>query len=83
MLMRRHFQLMDMLLVDIVDGVFGPGERLPSESELAEQFGSSRGVVRETIRALEERGVVRDAAAAQHLRRRIEGPSARYSAFRR
>jgi GntR family transcriptional repressor for pyruvate dehydrogenase complex len=58
MLMRRHFQLMDMLLVDIVDGVFGPGERLPSESELAEQFGSSRGVVRETIRALEERGVV-------------------------
>jgi GntR family transcriptional repressor for pyruvate dehydrogenase complex len=48
----------DVLLVDIVDGVVAPGERLPSESELAEQFGTSRGVVRETIRALEERSVV-------------------------
>lgn len=38
---------------------------------------------RAVLARLEERGGVRDAAAAQHLRRRIEGPSARYSAFRR
>jgi transcriptional regulator len=38
---------------------------------------------RAVLAHLEERGAPRDAAAAQHLRRRIEGPSARYSAFRR
>jgi transcriptional regulator len=38
---------------------------------------------RAVLARLEERGTVRDAVAAQHLRRRIDGPSAGYSAFRR
>lgn len=38
---------------------------------------------RAVLARLEERGTHRDAAAAAHLRRRIDGPSARYSAFRR
>ena len=56
--MRLHLQLMNVLLIDIADGVVAPGERLPSESELAAHFGFSRGVAREAIRALEERSIV-------------------------
>lgn len=38
---------------------------------------------RAVLARLEDRGGARDGAAAQHLRRRIDGPIARYSAFRR
>lgn len=36
----------------------GPGERLPSERELGEQFGVSRTVIREAVRALAAKGVI-------------------------
>ena len=55
---RLHQQLMRVLMEEIVRGRFEQGARLPSEAELAAQFGASRGVVRETLRGLEERGVV-------------------------
>ncbi|MEO3868704.1 FCD domain-containing protein [Nonomuraea sp. B12E4] len=42
---------------DIRSGAIEPGVKLPSERELASQFGASRGVVREVLRRLE----------AQHL----------------
>ena len=50
-----------MLVVvnDIVSGGIPPGEMLPGEAELAKQFSVSRGVSREAIRGLEERGLVR------------------------
>lgn len=35
-----------------------PGDRLPSERELCEQFGLSRTVIREAIKTLAERGLV-------------------------
>jgi len=35
-----------------------PGERLPSERELQVQFQSGRGVIREAIRALKQKGLV-------------------------
>lgn len=35
-----------------------PGERLPSERELQAQFQSGRGVIREAIRALKQKGLV-------------------------
>jgi GntR family transcriptional repressor for pyruvate dehydrogenase complex len=41
----------------IATGVYKPGERLPREEDLAERFQVSRGVVRESIRGLEERGM--------------------------
>jgi len=34
------------------------GERLPSETELARQFGVNRSTVREALRELESRGLV-------------------------
>lgn len=49
---------MKLLLLDIGSGVFRPGELMPSEAELAQRFEVSRGVVRESIRGLEERGLV-------------------------
>jgi GntR family transcriptional repressor for pyruvate dehydrogenase complex len=48
----------DRLLEAIVDGRLAPGALLPSERELGAQFGVSRTVIREAIRALTTRGVV-------------------------
>jgi DNA-binding FadR family transcriptional regulator len=42
----------------IVTGRWQPGERLPSERQLVEQFGVSRSVVREVLRSLQERGLI-------------------------
>jgi DNA-binding FadR family transcriptional regulator len=46
------------LVAGIVEGEFSPGEMLPKEQALAARFDVSRGVAREVIRALQERGVV-------------------------
>ena len=49
---------MRVLIADIVAGVLQPGDRLPPEADLARRFGVSRGVARECVRGLEERGLV-------------------------
>lgn len=43
----------------IMDGRYPAGAKLPSERELADQHGISRPVVREALRSLAERGLVR------------------------
>lgn len=43
----------------ISSGVYAPGEQLPSEPELASQFGVSRGTLREALSVLEKEGVIR------------------------
>lgn len=43
----------------IFDGELDPGDRLQSERELAEQFGVSRITVRDALRVLEARGLIR------------------------
>jgi len=43
----------------ILSGRFRPGDRLPTERELAQQFGVSRVTVRDALRALEAGGLVR------------------------
>src|ERR671915_2498515 len=55
---RLHRQLMRVLVADIVTGVVPAGNMLPREADLAREFGVSRGVAREAIRGLEERGLV-------------------------
>ena len=50
--------MMKLLIADIVGGQLAEGVRLPREADLAVQFNVSRGVARECIRALEERGLV-------------------------
>ena len=56
---RLHTELMDALLARVAGGTYPVGSMLPKEERLAEELDVSRGVVRECIRALEERGVVR------------------------
>src|SRR5690349_11664953 len=55
---RKHQGMLRVLIAEIVAGVRPEGEQLPRETDLVEQFGVSRGVVREGIRALEERHLV-------------------------
>ena len=56
---RLHRDAVDELLASIVKGRYGPGSMLPKETSLVDEFNMSRGTVREALRALEERGVVR------------------------
>jgi GntR family transcriptional repressor for pyruvate dehydrogenase complex len=55
---RKHRDVMRLLIADIVSGVRPAGEMLPREVDLAVEFEVSRGVARETIRAMEERGLI-------------------------
>lgn len=43
----------------VLEGELNPGDRLPSERKLSEQFGVSRTVAREAIKLLEERSLVK------------------------
>ncbi|MCG8333077.1 MAG: FadR family transcriptional regulator [Proteobacteria bacterium] len=42
----------------ILDGKIKPGEKLPSERELGEMLGTSRGTLREALRILEQKGLI-------------------------
>lgn len=55
---RLYEQIVEQIGQHIVDGVLNPGDKLPSERELCEQFSVSRTVVREAIRVLSEKGLV-------------------------
>ncbi|MGH2549895.1 MAG: FadR/GntR family transcriptional regulator [Thermomicrobiales bacterium] len=55
---RSYEQVVDQLLERIHSGAFAPSERLPTERELGELFGVSRGVIREAIKVLGTLGVV-------------------------
>jgi DNA-binding FadR family transcriptional regulator len=55
---RLHRDVMRTLIEEVVSGQRATGDMLPREVDLAVQFGVSRGVVRETIRAMEERGLI-------------------------
>lgn len=46
------------LVQSIVTGEFGPGDLLPPESVISVQFGVSRTVIRETMKRLQEKGMV-------------------------
>jgi GntR family transcriptional repressor for pyruvate dehydrogenase complex len=47
------------LRAEILRGRFRPGERLPSERELAARCGGSRGSAREALKRLEQQGLIR------------------------
>lgn len=46
---------------DLLDGRLGPGDRLPSERDLAGELGVGRSSVREALRVLEVMGLIRTA----------------------
>jgi GntR family transcriptional repressor for pyruvate dehydrogenase complex len=55
---RLREQMLRALLEQIAGGRYEDGQRLPPELQLARELGVSRGVVRELLRSLEDRGVV-------------------------
>jgi DNA-binding FadR family transcriptional regulator len=55
---RKHREAMRLLIADVVSGARPAGDMLPREVDLAAEFEVSRGVARETIRAMEERGLI-------------------------
>jgi GntR family transcriptional repressor for pyruvate dehydrogenase complex len=55
---RLSDKVAEMMLETILSRRLDVGDRLPSERELGEQFGVSRTVVREAVRALVAKGVI-------------------------
>lgn len=53
---RVYQQIVEQIEESVVNGTMKPGDQLPSERELAQQFGVSRTAVREAVKALHERG---------------------------
>src|SRR6478672_10756031 len=54
----KHRKLFEELGEAIQTGTFVPGQRLPTEAELMQQYGVSRTTVTRTLRDLEHRGVI-------------------------
>lgn len=56
---KRAFEsVADQIRTQLIEGSLRPGDRLPSERELADQFSLSRNTVREGLRALEVSGLL-------------------------
>lgn len=55
---RLSSQISKMLLSEIQTGHYLPGDRLPSEAELAQRFGVSRTILREAIASLKNDDIV-------------------------
>lgn len=51
-------EVADRIRTLLLDGTFPPGQPLPSERHLAEQFGVSRGSIRDALRTLETIGLL-------------------------
>jgi DNA-binding FadR family transcriptional regulator len=55
---RLYEQIVDQIEAQLLNGQLHYGDRLPTERELGAQFGVSRTVVREAVKALCEKGLV-------------------------
>jgi GntR family transcriptional regulator, transcriptional repressor for pyruvate dehydrogenase complex len=55
---RLYVQIVQQIEQSIVEGKLSPGDQLPTERELAQQFGVSRTAVREAVKTLTEKGLV-------------------------
>ncbi len=55
---RASQNIVEQIKASIFDGKLAPGDRLPSEKELGEQFDLSRITVRDALRVLESKGLI-------------------------
>src|SRR5271156_469524 len=55
---RLYEQIVQQIEESILKGTLKPGDQLPAERELAQEFGVSRTAVREAVKALREKGLV-------------------------
>jgi len=55
---KAYQDVVEQIQEAIVSGTLKPGRQLPAERELKEQFGISRGTLREALRVLEQKGLI-------------------------
>lgn len=54
-----YLQLAQMMEAEMDRGAFGPGDRLPTESDLCRDYDLARSTVRETLRHLQDQGRIK------------------------
>src|ERR1700749_3821016 len=70
----RHREVFDTLLGEIASGRYQPGDRLPTEAELAKTFSASRSTVARAMRELKGRGFLsRQRGGGTHIAQPTEG----------
>lgn len=55
---KAYQDVVEQIQEAIISGSLKPGSSLPAERELKEQFGISRGTLREALRVLEQKGLI-------------------------
>lgn len=55
---RAYQDVVEQIQDGIIAGTLKPGSQLPAERDLKEQFGVSRGTLREALRVLEQKGLI-------------------------
>ena len=55
---KAYQDVVEQIQEAIMEGTLKPGRQLPAERELKEQFGISRGTLREALRVLEQKGLI-------------------------
>ena len=66
----RHREVFESLLGEIASGRFQPGDRLPTEAELAKTFSASRSTIARAMRDLKGRGLLhRQRGGGTHIAR--------------
>src|SRR5947209_17423698 len=67
----RHRLVFETLLGDIASGRFQPGDRIPTEAELAKKFSASRSTIARAMRDLKTRGLLnRQCGGGTHIARK-------------
>jgi DNA-binding transcriptional regulator YhcF (GntR family) len=68
-------EIADTLRERIRTGELKPGDRLPTQAELAEEFGVERGAVRQALRALQEDGLLSNVSKGSPPRIALAAPA--------
>ncbi|MBA4531494.1 trehalose operon repressor [Brevibacillus sp. 7WMA2] len=55
---RRYLAIYEEIRQGIIEGVYPPGEKLPSENDFCKKFETSRGTIRRALDMLAEEGLV-------------------------
>jgi len=63
-----YAQLRELIVERIQEGVYGQGERIPSEITLCEELGLSRPTVRQAISELVSDGILESPQGERHIR---------------
>ena len=53
-----YFQIMERLTMDIISGIYKPGEKLPSVRELAQEAGVNPNTMQKSLSELERTGLL-------------------------